>query len=147
MKVILNQDVENVGLKGQVVTVKDGFGRNYLIPMGYALVATEGLVRDAAERKRLVALKQQLSEVAAKELAEKIEATKLTIAVKTGEEGKLHGTVTTQQIANALADKDIIVDRRSISLSSDIHALGEYTATVALSSKVKTSLTVWVVKA
>lgn len=147
MKIILKQDVVNVGLKGQVVTVKAGFGQNYLIPSGLGLVATEGLIRDAAERKRLIALKQELTETAAQELAAKIEETKLTISVKTGEEGKLHGTVTTQQITNALADKNIIVDRRSVSLAQEIHALGEYTATVVLSSKVKANLKVWVVKA
>ena len=84
---------------------------------------------------------------AAKELAETIEATTLTIAVKTGEEGRLHGTVTTQQVSNALAEKNIIVDRKVISLNSEINALGEYTATVSLSSKAKANLKIWVVKA
>ncbi len=147
MKIVLKQDVEKVGKRGEVVTVKDGFGRNYLIPAGLAAVATEGAVKDAKERKRLIALKQELTEVAATELAAKIEATTLTIPVKTGDEGKLHGTVTTQQITAALAEKDIIVDRKVVSLSADINALGEYTATVALSSKVKAKLKIWVVKA
>ncbi|TNE68407.1 50S ribosomal protein L9 [bacterium] len=147
MKIVLKQDVEKVGKRGEVVAVKDGYGRNYLIPAGLAVVATEGAVKDAKERKRLVALKQDLSEAAAVELAEKIEATSLTISVKTGDEGKLHGTVTTQQIVAALAEKDIIVDRKVVSLGADINALGEYTATVALSSKVKAKLKVWVVKA
>jgi large subunit ribosomal protein L9 len=147
MNIVLKQDVENLGNKGDVIKVKDGFGRNYLIPAGLAVVATEGAVRDVNEMKRLIALKQQQNESAAKELAETIEATTLTIAVKTGEEGRLHGTVTTQQVSNALAEKNIIVDRKVISLNSEINALGEYTATVSLSSKAKANLKIWVVKA
>jgi large subunit ribosomal protein L9 len=147
MNIVLKKDVENLGKKGDVIRVKDGYGRNFLIPAGLAVVATEGAVRDINEMKRLIALKQQQNETAAKELAQLIEATTLTIAVKTGEEGRLHGTVTTQQVTNALAEKNIIVDRKVISLNSEINALGEYTATVALSSKAKASLKIWVVKA
>jgi len=147
MNIVLKQDVENLGNKGDVIKVKAGYGLNYLIPAGLAVVATEGAIRDVNEMKRLIALKQQQNESAAKELAETIEATTLTIAVKTGEEGRLHGTVTTQQVSNALAEKNIIVDRKVISLNSEISALGEYTATVSLSSKAKANLKIWVVKA
>lgn len=147
MNIVLKQDVENLGNKGDVIKVKAGYGLNYLIPAGLAVVATEGAIRDVIEMKRLIALKQQQNESAAKELAETIEATTLTIAVKTGEEGRLHGTVTTQQVSNALAEKNIIVDRKVISLNSEISALGEYTATVSLSSKAKANLKIWVVKA
>jgi len=147
MNIVLKQDVENLGNKGDVIKVKAGYGLNYLIPAGLAVVATEGAIRDVNEMKRLIALKQQQNESAAKELAETIEATTLTIAVKTGEEGRLHGTVTTQQVSNALAEKNIIVYRKVISLNSEISALGEYTATVSLSSKAKANLKIWVVKA
>ena len=147
MNIVLKQDVENLGNKGDVIKVKAGYGLNYLIPAGLAVVATEGAIRDVNEMKRLIALKQQQNESAAKELAETIEATTLTIAVKTGEEGRLHGTVTTPQVSNALAEKNIIVDRKVISLNSEISALGEYTATVSLSSKAKANLKIWVVKA
>ena len=147
MNIVLKQDVENLGNKGDVIKVKAGYGLNYLIPAGLAVVATEGAIRDVNEMKRLIALKQQQNESAAKELAETIEATTLTIAVKTGEEGRLHGTVTTQQVSNALAEKNIIVDRKVISLNSEISALGEYTATVSLSSKAKANLKIWFVKA
>ena len=147
MNIVLKKDVENLGQKGDVIKVKAGYGLNYLIPAGLAVVATEGAIRDVNEMKRLIALKQQQNESAAKELAETIEATTLTIAVKTGEEGRLHGTVTTQQVSNALAEKNIIVDRKVISLNSEISALGEYTATVSLSSKAKANLKIWVVKA
>lgn len=147
MNIVLKQDVETLGVKGNVIKVKDGYGLNYLIPAGLAVVATEGAIRDVNEMKRLIALKQQKSESAAAELAATIEATTLTIAVKTGEEGRLHGTVTTQQISNALAEKNIVVDRKVISLNSEINALGEYTATVSFSAKVKANLKIWVVKA
>jgi len=147
MNIVLKKDVENLGQKGDVIKVKAGYGLNYLIPAGLGVVATEGAVRDVNEMKRLIALKRQRNESAAKELAESIEATTLTIAVKTGEEGRLHGTVTTQQVSNALAEKNIIVDRKVISLNSEISALGEYTATVSLSSKAKANLKIWVVKA
>ena len=147
MNIVLKKDVENLGQKGDVIKVKAGYGLNYLIPAGLGVVATEGAVRDVNEMKRLIALKRQRNESAAKELAESIEATTLTIAVKTGEEGRLHGNVTTQQVSNALAEKNIIVDRKVISLNSEINALGEYTATVSLSAKAKANLKIWVVKA
>lgn len=147
MKLILKEDVENLGSRGDLVNVKDGFGRNFLIPQGKAEIATPGLIKDAKERVRLIALKKELTEVAAKELAAKIEETPITIAVKTGEEGRLHGTVTTQQIANALSAKDIIIDRKIISIDGDISNLGEYNATVTFTSNIKAALKIWVVKA
>lgn len=147
MKLILRDNVENLGAKGDLIEVKDGYGRNYLIPLGKALVATPGLIRDIEEQKRQATLKKQQDENVAKDLAEVLEVTVVTIPVKAGEEGKIHGTVTTQQIADALAEKDIIVDKRNISLNEDVNAIGEYTATVAISAKIKPTLKVWVVKA
>ncbi|MEX1062932.1 MAG: 50S ribosomal protein L9, partial [Balneolaceae bacterium] len=83
---------------------------------------------------------------AAKELAGKLEATSLTIAVTTGEEDKIHGTVTTRQIAEALEEKDILIDRRKITIDQDIKTLGEYTATVELIGELKPTVKIWVVK-
>lgn len=147
MKLILNENVEKLGQKGELVDVKDGYGRNYLIPNGKAVFATPGAVRDFQERERQAKLKEQQNEEVAKELAAELEETTLTIPVKAGEEGKLHGTVTNTQIAEALEEKDIVVDKRNIELNADVNALGEYTATVSISAKYKPEVKIWVVKA
>lgn len=147
MKLILTENVDKLGTAGELVDVKDGYGRNYLIPQGKAFMATPGAIRDYKEKERQAALKLQQNEEVAKELAAELEETTLTIPVTAGEEGKIHGTVTTQQLADALQEKDIIVDKRNIELNEDVNALGEYTATVAISAKYKPTLKVWVVKA
>lgn len=147
MKLILTENVEKLGTAGELVDVKDGYGRNYLIPQGLAFMATPGSIRDYKEKERQAALKLQQNEEVAKELAAELEETTITIPVTAGEEGKIHGTVTTQQIADALQEKDIVVDKRNIEINEDVNALGEYTATVAISAKYKPTLKVWVVKA
>jgi|AntRauTorcE11897_2_1112592.scaffolds.fasta_scaffold15479_2 large subunit ribosomal protein L9 len=147
MKLILTENVEKLGKAGELVDVKDGYGRNYLIPQGKAFMATSGSIRDYKEKERQAALKLQQNEEVAKELAAELDETTITIPVTAGEEGKIHGTVTTQQIADALQEKDIVVDKRNIEINEDVNALGEYTATVAISAKYKPTLKVWVVKA
>jgi len=146
MKVILKEDVDKLGIAGEVVEVKPGYGRNYLIPTAKAVMATEGAIREIENRKRQAALRAELTVDAAKELAEQLEATSLTIPVKTGEDDKIHGTVTTIQIAEALEDRDILVDRRDITIDQEIKTLGEYTATVDLVGDLKPKIKIWVVK-
>lgn len=146
MKVILKEDVDKLGNAGEVVDVKPGYGRNYLIPQQKAVMATESALQEIERRKRQAELRAELTVEAAKELAEKIETTSVTIPVTTGEDEKIHGTVTNIQIADALEEKEILVDRRKISIDEDIKTLGEYTATVELVGELKPKLKVWVVK-
>ena len=146
MKLILKEAVEKLGESGDVVTVKDGYGRNYLIPQGKAVVATAGAVHAIEERQRQLQKRFELDRKAAEELAKKIKETSITIPVTSGEEGKIHGTITTMQIAKALSEKGIEVDRRKITLNEDVKALGEYTAEVQLESEITAELKIWVVK-
>lgn len=146
MKLILKEDVEKLGTAGELVDVKDGYGRNYLIPQGKATLATAGAIRQYEHLKRQAALRADLSVEAAKELAEQLETTSVTIPVTVGEDDKIHGTVTNIQVAEALEERDIVIDRRKISLDQDIKALGEYTATVEVLGDLKPKVKVWVVK-
>lgn len=146
MKLILKEDVEKLGGAGDLVDVKPGYGRNYLIPQGKASLATPGAIREYENLKREAALRAELSVEAAKELAQQLEATSVTIPVTVGEEDKIHGTVTNVQIAEALEERDIIIDRRKITLDQDIKTLGEYTATVEVLGDLKPKVKVWVVK-
>jgi large subunit ribosomal protein L9 len=147
MKVILTQDVEKLGESGELVTVKDGYGRNFLIPQGKAVLATKGSIAELELMQKRAAKKAELNVKEAKELAQKIESTPITIAVTTGEDDKIHGTVTNVQIAEALEEKGIQVDRRSITIDTDVKVLGEYSATIHLVGELKPQLKFWVVKA
>jgi large subunit ribosomal protein L9 len=146
MKLILKQDVENLGDRGEVIEVKDGYGRNYLIPRGLAVLASKSAIRVAENEKKQISQKRELDIKNAKELADKITATSITLAVKAGEDGKIFGTITNQQVADALAEKGLEIDRRKVSIIGDVKALGEYKATVALTSDIKPELKIWVVK-
>ncbi len=146
MQLILREDVNKLGDAGDIVDVKPGYGRNYLIPQEKAVMATEGAVKQLeAVRKKAEERAEQTVE-SAKKMAEQLEATSVTIAVKVGEDEKIHGSVTTQDIAEALAERDIEIDRKKITLDQDIKTLGEYTATVELISELKPKIKVWVVK-
>ncbi len=147
MQVILKEDVEKLGLAGEIVEVKDGYGRNYLIPKGKAVLATKS-ARKLYDQQLKKVLEQRLANLDnSKEIAEQLKGTNVTIAVKAGEEGKIFGTVTNVQIAEALKDKGFDIDRRKIQIDEDVKQLGEYTATINLHEEVKANLTFWVVKA
>lgn len=146
MKLILKEDVDKLGSAGEVVDVKPGYGRNYLIPQAKAVLATESAIREIENMKRQAALRAELTVDAARELAEQLEVTSVTIPVTTGEDDKIHGTVTNIQIAEALEERDITIDRRKITLDQDIKSLGEYTATIELIGDIKPKIKVWVVK-
>lgn len=146
MKLILKEDVEKLGSAGDLVDVKPGYGRNYLIPQAKAVLATDGAVRQYEHLKREAELRAELTVEAAKELAGQLGATSVTIPVTVGEDDKIHGTVTNIQIAEALEERDILIDRRKISLDQEIKSLGEYTATIDLMGELKPQIKVWVVK-
>lgn len=147
MKIILKEDVKKLGSVGDLVTVKDGYGRNYLIPKKKAVLATKSALNELELMKLRAAHQAELTVQEAKELAQKIESTSLTVSVKTGENNKIFGTVTNIQIASALAEKGIQVDRKNISIDNDVKLLGEYTATVSILGDLKPKAKFWVVKA
>lgn len=147
MKVILREDVEKLGQAGELVDVKDGYGRNYLIPQAKAVLATKSTIAEMELRMRQAAARAELTVQEAKDLAKLLEATSVTISVTTGEDDKIHGTVTNVQIADALAEREILVDRRNISIDEDVKTLGEYTATVSLVGDLNPQIKFWVVKA
>lgn len=146
MKLILKEDVNKLGDSGDIVDVKPGYGRNYLIPQGKAIMATEGALKQLDAIKESAERRAELTVEAAKEMAERLETTSVTIPVSVGEDERIHGTVTNQDVADALQERDIEIDRRKIELDQDIKTLGEYTATVNLIGEIKQQIKVWVVK-
>jgi large subunit ribosomal protein L9 len=146
MKLILREDVDKLGDSGDIVEVKAGYGRNYLIPQGKAMMATEGALKQVERMKEQAERRAELTIERAQDMAERLETTSVTIPVEVGEDERIHGSVTTQDIADALAGRDINVDKRKITLDQDIKTLGEYTATVSLISEIKAQIKVWVVK-
>lgn len=132
MKVILTQDVDNLGQKGQVVEVKDGYGRNFLIPRGLAAVANSSNVRRFEEETRQQSRKLEQVRKDAEAMAARLSKMEIVIQKPVGEEERLFGTVTTQDVVEELQKQGIEVDRRKVSLESDIRTLGSYTASVRL---------------
>ena len=130
MKVILTEDHDTLGLKGDVVEVKPGYGRNFLIPRQLAVVATPSSVKRYEEERRQAAHKIEAARGNAEKLAQKLEGTEVVIPVRTGEENRIFGSVTTQQVADELKTLGFDVDRRKITLSEDVRVTGVYPATV-----------------
>ena len=144
MEIILIQDVANLGYKNDIVKVRDGYGRNYLLPNKLAIIANESNRKQLAEN-----LKQQAHKLAklladAQALAEKLAAIVITVPVKANEDGKIFGTVTTQQIADALKAQEIEVDKKVITVEP-IKQVGEYEATARLHREVKAAIKINVV--
>ena len=145
MKVILLQDVENLGDEGDIVTVKAGYGRNYLIPQGWARIATAGAVKARREEMRQQVRKRAQQRDNADLLKKEIEKVEVVIEAKVGEENRIFGTVTPQQVALKLATQGFSIDRRHIKLNEDIRLIGVYTATVKLHAEVEAQLKLRVV--
>ncbi|GGG29484.1 50S ribosomal protein L9 [Pontibacter amylolyticus] len=137
MEVILKDDVKNLGYKNDIVTVKPGYGRNYLIPQGLAVLADKTNKKIVAENVRQAAHKLEKIQSDAQELANKIGDITLEIPAKVGETGKIFGSVTTNQLSEALKAKGHDVDRKRISFDQDVKTAGEYTATLNLHKEVK----------
>jgi large subunit ribosomal protein L9 len=146
MEVVLKKDHEKLGKAMDVVNVKDGYARNFLIPQGIAVVATEGNRKAVAESKRLSEKREEGKLKDARVQAKKIEKIPCTIKVKVGEEDKLFGSVTTQEIADFLAKEGFSVEKRAIELEEPIKQLGVYTVKVNLYKEEYAKLKVWVVK-
>ena len=146
MEIILRQAIENLGHPGDVVTVKNGYARNFLLPRGFAYEATPGnLKRIAAERGRLEAAENDRRQTAT-ELAKRLEEVQLTFSARVGEEGKLFGSVTSADVAEQLATQGFDIEKRLIDLHEPIKALGVYRVPVRLHADVKPEIRVWVIK-
>lgn len=137
MEVILREDVKGVGYKNDIVSVKPGFGRNYLIPQGLAVMATESARKVVAENIRQAAHKAEKIKNDAQDLANRIGEVVLEIPAKAGETGRIFGAVTTGQISDALKAQGYDVDRKRIDFDQEVKSLGEYTATLNLHKEVK----------
>lgn len=146
MKVILKDDVEKLGKCGEVVEVKDGYGRNFLIARNLAIAATKGnlkAIREVTKQKELRDLKKKRHEERQKIQLEKISC---TAEVRVGEEDRVFGSVTAQDVSELLKDKGFQIDRHKILLETPIKALGVYTVPIKISGDIIANLKVWVVK-
>jgi large subunit ribosomal protein L9 len=137
MEVILKEDIKGLGYKNDIVDVKPGYGRNYLIPQGFAVLANASNKKLVEENIRQAAHKAEKIKQDAEKIANAIGETVLNIKAKVGESGKIFGAVTTLQISDALKEKGIDVDRKKISFNSDVKSVGEFTATIDLHKEVK----------
>ncbi|MGM0530535.1 MAG: 50S ribosomal protein L9 [Bacteroidota bacterium] len=142
MEIILKQDVENLGYKNEVVTVKDGYANNYLIPRGMAIMATPSTRKMYEEIARQRAHKEEQEKEKAEELAKKLEGLNLVIGAKTSSKGKIFGSVNTLQIAEELKKQGIEIDRKNIEIKDEpIKEVGTYTATIKLHREVSRDIT------
>ena len=146
MKVILLESINKLGKAGEVITVKEGYARNYLIPHNKAKVATPGNMKilDSLKKKQVQEEAKLLEE--ATSIANKISALSLTISAQAGEEEKLFGSVSSDDIASALSEQGVTIDKKDIVLDEPIKKLGVYQVTVKIHPEVKATLRVWVVK-
>jgi large subunit ribosomal protein L9 len=145
MQVILKEDVHNLGKAGELVKVKPGFGRNFLIPQGKAIVATAANVKQIEHEKKVIAAKQSLLAKDAQAVADKLGSVEVQIERQVGEEDKLFGSVTGRDIADALKDKGVTIDHRKIVMGEPIKTIGYHTIDIKLGSNVTGKIKVVVV--
>ncbi len=140
MEIILKTDIKGLGYKNDLVSVKPGYGRNYLIPQGFAVLATGSNKKILAENIKQAAHKAEKIKTEAENIAAKLADTTLEIKAKIGESGKIFGKVTTLQISDALATKGFEIDRKKIAISVPVEGAGEFTADIDLHREVKTQV-------
>jgi len=142
MEIILKKDITGVGYKNDLIKVKDGFARNYLIPKGWAKIATESAKKELAELKKQQAFKEEKIKNEAETIAKALEGAELTIGVKAGTSGKIFGSVNNIMVANAILDqKKLEIDRKTVILNEDhIKEIGKYTAKVKLHKDVEVEI-------
>jgi large subunit ribosomal protein L9 len=145
MQVILKEDVANLGKSGDLVKVKPGYGRNYLIPQGLAVVATAGNVKQVEHQKKLISARNAKLAKDAQSMADRLGAIEVQIERQVGEENKLFGSVTGRDIADALTDKGVTVDHRKIHLAEPIKTIGYVTVDIKLGQGVTGKIKVVVV--
>ena len=146
MKVILRRNFENLGKVGDILEVKDGYARNYLIPRQLAFAANKGNLRALEEEKVQLVKKDEKVLHLAQQLLTELEKISVTITVKVGEEDKMFGTVTSQMIADSIKEKGFDIDKRKIEIEEPIKALGIYNINVKIHPEVTASVKTWVVR-
>jgi large subunit ribosomal protein L9 len=146
MKVILTTELPHVGKVGQVVEVANGYGRNYLIPRGFAILATPGNERSLAQQQKARSAREAKNKAEAEALAAQLQELSLRIAKKTGEGDRLYGSVTSMDIANLLKTQGIPLDRRRIALEAPLKTLGTHKVPIRLHPEVVTEVEVAVTK-
>lgn len=147
MRVILKEEVDNLGSIGAVVSVRDGYARNYLLPRGLAAIASESNQRALEHHKRVLEKKRTKILGAAKELANRIEKTSVTVAKQVGEDEKIFGSVTSQELEDLLKAEGLSVSKKDISILDDIKKVGVYQAQIKLHAEIVAKFKVWVVAA
>lgn len=147
MRVILKSEVPKLGDAGDIVNVAAGYGRNYLLPRGLAIPASEGSMRELEHHKRVAAAIKRKQLQGAQELAAKLENSAVSIRREAGDDDKLFGSVTNRDIADALANEGIVVDRRAILVDEPIRAIGLFTVPIRLHREVSASVRVYVIRA
>lgn len=145
MKVVLRQDVDNLGDRGQVVNVAPGYARNFLFPKGLALTATDGNLRSIEMQKKVWAVREAKEAEDARKIAAHIAGLKIETAKKVGENEALYGSVTSQEIADLLAAKGVAVDRRKIQLKEPIRSLGTFEVPIKIHRQVVATVSLNVV--
>ena len=146
MKVILKQKHESLGTIGDVVDVKDGYARNFLIPQNIAVLANKKNVRILQEDQKMSERRKNKEQKQAEKFAEELGSVSLTAAVKVGEEDRIFGSVTAQMISDLLKEKGYDVDKKKIDLEEPVKALGVYTVGIKLHHEVNAKVRLWVVK-
>jgi len=146
MKVILREDVADLGTAGQTIEVKAGYGRNYLFPRNLAIPATRANLKAIGEIAKQKEVADRKSRREAEIIKDKIEKLELSIEVLVGEDEKLFGSVTSADIAGLMANENVIVDKRAIELENPIKVLGVYTVPVKIDKDVSANLKLWVIK-
>jgi len=146
VKLILREDVENLGKIGQIVEVAGGYGRNYLLPRGLAVKASTKNLKEQEHQKKLIQARMDRQKKDAQEMAGSLDSVSCTIARKTGEDEKLYGSVTSRDIEEALREEGVSIDRKRILLEEPLKKLGVYTVPVKLHAEVTGNIKVWVVK-
>jgi len=146
MKIILREDIEKLGDAGEIVDVKPGYFRNYLEPKQMAMRATDSNRKIFEEEKRIKDVRENKARVETEKLADNLRNVSLNAMVQVGEEDKVFGSVTSQDIARLLAEEGFEIDKRDILLDEPIKALGIYTVPVKLHTDVDAEVKVWVIK-
>ncbi len=146
MEVILKQSVERLGKPLDIITVKDGYARNFLIPKGLAVVATKGNKKMVSMNVRIKEQRLEKEMEVAKKQAKKIDAMSLTIPVKVGEDDKMFGSVTTSMIADVAKAEGIEINKKDMVLKDPIKEIGVYNIPVKLSKGIEAKIKVWIVK-
>lgn len=140
MKVVLLKDVKGTGKKGEIKEVADGYGKNFLIKNGYAVIANASAVNENIRQKEAAAYHKEMERQSAIELGQKLKEKTITLAIKCGENGKTFGSVTSKEIAEALKKEGFDIDKRKIELDGTIKTIGSYRITIKLHSEVSVKI-------